>query len=281
MCEFCVRHGEGKKWYLQAKNYSDDLLSDLRRQRFILDFFGHPEHLAQESSQLEKLRNAPPFVQRAVGGLVTRRMKKWHFGQVLPVEDIEEIFGFMNSIVRVPCICRHVALGREARYCYGLSLGPGGSAFGKLLSGLDDSFLCGPETAGLEELSRQQALEAFGQHEKEGLCHTVWTFVTPFVGGICNCDRSDCMAMRATVTHDVKVMFRAEYVAVVDPDSCSGCRSCMRVCQFGALAYSAASKKTSVDHAACYGCGVCRSACTKDAIKLEPRERVPAAANLW
>ena len=35
MCEFCVKHGEGEKWYLQAKNYSDDLLSDIRRRRFI------------------------------------------------------------------------------------------------------------------------------------------------------------------------------------------------------------------------------------------------------
>ncbi len=31
MCEFCHKHGEGKKWYLQAANYSEDLLSDVRR----------------------------------------------------------------------------------------------------------------------------------------------------------------------------------------------------------------------------------------------------------
>ena len=30
MCEFCLKHGEGEKWYLQAKNYSEDLMSDLR-----------------------------------------------------------------------------------------------------------------------------------------------------------------------------------------------------------------------------------------------------------
>ena len=26
MCQFCVQHGEGKKWYLAMKNYSDELL---------------------------------------------------------------------------------------------------------------------------------------------------------------------------------------------------------------------------------------------------------------
>lgn len=26
MCEFCEEHGEGKKWYLQMRNYSEELL---------------------------------------------------------------------------------------------------------------------------------------------------------------------------------------------------------------------------------------------------------------
>ena len=42
MCEFCHKHGEGKKWYLQAKNYSEDLLSDLRRREFITNCIPHP-----------------------------------------------------------------------------------------------------------------------------------------------------------------------------------------------------------------------------------------------
>jgi len=281
MCEFCIQHGEGKKWYLQARNYGEDLLSDLRRRRFITEFFGHPEHLARGSKRLGMLRNAPAFVQRAVRALTTRRMKKWHFGQVVPLEEIGEIFGFVNSIVRVPCICRQVTLGREARYCYGVSMGPGGGAFAELLSGLDGSFLGGPETSAFEKVSRDEARHAFADHEKEGLCHTVWTFMAPFIGGVCNCDRSDCMAMKATVSHDVKVMFRAEYVAEVSRDLCTGCRSCMRVCQFGALAYSAASKKAFVDQTACYGCGICRSACQQDAIALKPRAEVPVAAGLW
>jgi len=45
MCEFCYKHGEGKKWYLQAENYSEDLMSDLRRRKFIKDFFESPEAL--------------------------------------------------------------------------------------------------------------------------------------------------------------------------------------------------------------------------------------------
>jgi heterodisulfide reductase subunit A-like polyferredoxin len=119
------------------------------------------------------------------------------------------------------------------------------------------------------------------EHEKEGLCHTVWTFIAPFIGGFCNCDRSDCLAMRSTVTYRMPVMFRAEYVAEVNPELCNGCRQCMRVCQFGAISYSAAQKKVLIDPRQCYGCGICRASCTKDAILLHDRSTIPVAATIW
>ena len=118
-------------------------------------------------------------------------------------------------------------------------------------------------------------------HEQEGLCHSVWTFHAPFIGEVCNCDRSDCLAMRCTVTQGTPVMFRAEYVAQVDPEQCNGCRQCMRVCQFGAISFSISSRKAAIDQRRCYGCGICRAACPKNAIDLEERPSVPAAANLW
>jgi len=76
-------------------------------------------------------------------------------------------------------------------------------------------------------------------------------------------------------------MFRAEYVAQIDPDACSGCRECMRQCQFGALTWSASNKKAVIDQRWCYGCGVCRAVCNPKAITLVERAHCPAAANLW
>jgi ferredoxin len=280
MCEFCVQHGEGKKWYLDARNYARDLLSDVRRRKMITDFFSKPGGVSDDAAQLEKLSKLPPVVRRAISSAATRKMKKQHFGQVLPIEDVERIFGFVNFIARVPCICRHSLLGKEARYCYGISLDPS-SGLEEVLGETDNSFISGPDSPATERLTREEALEAFAEHEKEGLCHTVWTFMTPFIGGICNCDRADCMAMRSTVVHDVKVMFRAEYVASANPDICTGCRSCMRGCQFGALGYSATNKKVVVDQLACYGCGVCRSMCRSGALSLVPRSEAPAVASVW
>lgn len=281
MCDFCHKHGEGKKWYLEAKNYADDLLSDLRRRKLLHHFFGRPEKLKASMDNLDRLSQAPWFVRRAIAWGVQRKQRKYHYGQVVPIEDVERIFGFVTSIVRVACICRHTTVGSEQRYCYGVSLAPDGGLLAKTIREIDASYLTGPDTKMLETLSRPEALAAIRSHEQEGLCHTVWTFITPFIGGICNCDRSDCLAMRATLRHQVPVFFRAEYVANLNPDLCNGCRKCMRVCQFGAIGYSAASRKVDIEPRCCYGCGVCRAACTRDAISLLDRDSVTAAASLW
>lgn len=281
MCQFCAEHGDGRTWYLRAENYAENLLSDVRRREFIRDFFSPSEEMALARARMESLRRAPPFVRRALSALITRRMKPVHFGQVLPLEDLREILGFVNSIVRVACICRRATLGRDVGYCYAISMGPGGGRMAELVESVDPSFLHGPDTAGLDELTPDQALAAFADHEREGLCHTVWTFRKPFIGGLCNCDRTSCMSMQATVVHDVKMMWRAEYVAAVDPELCVGCRECMGACQFGALAFNPADRKVVVDQTACYGCGVCRSVCAQDAITLRPRAEVPQVAKLW
>lgn len=281
MCEFCHKHGEGRKWYLEATNYAEDLLSDLRRRDMITHFFPDPQRQLRGFKSLDKLDRAPAFVRRALTGTYVKRAQRVHYGQVVPLEDVERILGFVTSVTRVACICRQATVGSEQRYCYGVSLAPDGGEFARLIRGIGADYLTGPHTKGLESLTKEETLAAFRDHEREGLCHTVWTFVAPFIGGLCNCDRTDCLAMKATVGRQFPVMFRAEYVAAVSPDLCNGCRQCMRVCQFGAMGYSAAHRKVEIDPRRCYGCGICRSVCKPAAISLAARAEVPAAADLW
>lgn len=284
MCEFCMKHGEGEKWYLQAKNYAADLLSDVRRRKLI-ERFSDPEKIKKEFARgreaIDRIGRAPRFVKNIAGCLLTRKMKKVHFGQVVPIEEIEKIFGFTNSIIRTACICRHTTIGKEKRYCYGVSMAPDGGILGELFRDLDRSFAAGPHSPDVERLTAEEAVAALHDHEGEGLCHTVWTFQTPFIGAICNCDRSGCMALRTTVTHEIPVMFRAEYVARIDEDLCVGCRECLHFCQFGGITYSAASKRAVIDEKWCYGCGVCRAGCAQGAISLIDRNQSSTAANLW
>ena len=284
MCDFCTKHGQGKRWYLEAKNYSDDLLHDVHRQKVVRDIAAallSPEaadKLKSKFQQLDKMDSLPRPVRALVSWLVTWKMKRLHFGQVVPIEDVEKIFGIVNSIVRLPCVCRNTLRREQHHFCLGISSAPD---FGLLGKTVRESYDAGPDLLPFEQLTPAQALALMREWELDGLAHTVWTFDTPFIGGICNCDRTDCMAMIATVGRGVKLMFRAEFVAQVDWDRCTGCRSCMRVCQFGALGYSAAQQKASVDLRRCYGCGLCRSVCPEQAIRLDARADVPEAAGLW
>jgi ferredoxin len=267
MCEFCTKHGEGKKWYLNIKNYSLDLLSDLKRRKFIRQFMsstiaGGEKHISRMEGRLAQGKKIP----RLIKTLLTWRMKPVHYGQVVPLEDVERIFKMTSTIVRVPCGCRWVAKHKEGRYCFGISIGPP-----HWFDGMDMSLFGSPDVSRFEEMSFDGAMEHIRAFDRKGLTHTVWTFRTPFVGAVCNCDRAECLAMRSTVGLDLPVMFPAEYLAEIDPERCVGCRECARLCQFGAIGFSLLDGKCFVDATKCYGCGVCRSVCEHDAIRLAER----------
>jgi ferredoxin len=198
---------------------------------------------------------------------------------VVPLEDLAQVMDLANSIVRVPCICRKMNKGRtDAEYCFGLGLDAG-----KMLDFQDaflEAFQLGPEDAHFDRLSKAEALDLHRSFEKQGLIHTIWTFKTPFIGGICNCDRADCLAM-LSYRYNFHAFFRGEYVAEVHSDDCTGCRACHSQCQFGAIGFSVMDQKTFIDPVRCYGCGICRSACEMEAIHLTPRNEHPLASNLW
>ena len=276
MCEYCTRHGEGEKWYLQARNYSQDLKAELQKKR-VFDF----NILHKDMQEWEELKKASYAVRAQKEPVIAARVREMHFGQVLPIEDIERIFDIVNSIVRMECVCRKAKTSKEKRYCYGISVVPRNKDVLEVVTRSRSGFLSGPNTSGLEKMNKEETLKLFHEYEKEGLCHSIWTVLTPFVSTICNCDRADCNAMQETLIKGMSIMYRAEYVAQLNPELCNGCRSCMRVCQFGAIGYSAANKKAYFDTGRCYGCGICRSSCTNGAIKLQPRSTVSTVANLW
>jgi len=280
MCEFCTKHGEGKKWYLQAKNYSADLISDLKRRRYAIDFFRKTtERAPRDLKRLETLSSYPQIIQYLVKRFTTWKQKKEHFGQVLPLEDVEKILSMVNTVVLLPCLCRKVTLQKEVRCCFGLSISP--EVDSVISSILSDSYINGPETQGVEKVDKETALKMMREFETDGLAHSVWTILTPFIAGICNCDRSDCLALKVTISHDLKMLFRAEYFVEIDWERCNGCRACMRLCQFGALSYSYSTGKAVIDLSKCYGCGVCRVGCSHGAILLKARNNHPGVARLW
>ena len=289
MCEFCTKHGEGQKWYLQMKNYAEELLheelsttqkdfahADTRlewNQRYFENF------VLPALSSLPAARSyitgapadAPPRAPQRTPDEIVDERKVVHFGQVLPREDADLVLDMVDSITRMPCGCRFLSIGKaDKRYCLGLGVDKWG-----ILGKYPDA------DSSLEVLEKEEAKRIVNEYDEEGLVHTIWTGIAPYTVGICNCDH-DCLAYKGHIEEGgPPSFFRGEYVAQVDWDLCTGCKSCMTQCQFGAQFYSSALEKVYIDPQRCFGCGLCRAGCAHEAIELLTREEHPEAAGLW
>ncbi|MGB8993501.1 MAG: FAD-dependent oxidoreductase [Desulfobaccales bacterium] len=75
-------------------------------------------------------------------------------------------------------------------------------------------------------------------------------------------------AARALGVLAQEVMYVGGAVAVVDPQKCAICLTCMRTCPFGVPRVDPLEGVVTIDPAACQGCGSCASACPRKAIEV-------------
>lgn len=271
MCEFCTQHGEGEIWYLRLENYLEERLATEEQRQFPNTLYENLENWAAHSWAAVNAVDDPGELVR-VG---FEEMKKEHWGQILPLEDVEKIFDLSLNMVRIPCPCRLALHGvKEHRSCYHVVATP--SNFWK------DMFDQWPDVSGeLDVVTVEEAKADFLKFDEQGLIHSVWSFGSPFLGAICNCTPMDCLSMRGLFYGGQRPFFKAEYVATIDAEKCIGCRDCMSFCHFGAISYSSSSEKCMVRQMACFGCGLCRAACPNDAITLFDRNAIPQLVNEW
>jgi ferredoxin len=268
MCEFCTKHGEGEKWFLNVKNYSEELLHDAGRRAMIKNFYR--EYIDKGNvtiTRLERMFQRDPGLLERIRAPFIREMKSMHFGQVVAIEEVARVLSICNSAVRLPCGCRWAVEKKETRVCYGISTGPRGW-FGEL----DMDFFGPPDVSRLDHLRKEEALDRIRELDRQGMVHSIWTFGTPFIGAICNCDLKSCLAMRSTVGLRMPIMFRAETTMTIRQADCTGCRECTHVCQFGAIGYSETDGRATIDRERCYGCGVCRNFCPVGAIRFPEQD---------
>ena len=279
MCEYCVKHGEGKKWYLSVKNYSSDLLSDLNRNKFVKEhFFWIDRSYRRYFDLFHKFPFHIPVIGAIVKKVARRLFINKHWSQVLPIEDVEEILNFTNSITRVPCVCRKIFTGKEERLCFLVSLDPNKLGIEKIIDG---SYFDGPDVAKFETVDKQWAIDFIRDGHRKGMISTVFAIMPPFAGIICNCEyATGCIPMRLT-KDALPFMFRGENIATIDPDLCERGKDCIKICPFGAIESRSKTNKSEVNIKKCYGCGICRGACKHNAISLRDRRSEPTVSNLW
>src|SRR5687767_6319307 len=114
MCEFCIKHGEGKKWYEVMEHYSKELLAQSDRESYIKQFIPNIQRTALPNlAKLQWAKGKLPLVYGFIRRMGTLSMKKIHFGQVIPLEDAEKILDMVQSITRIECVCRSITTGKK------------------------------------------------------------------------------------------------------------------------------------------------------------------------
>ena len=127
------------------------------------------------------------------------------------------------------------------------------------------------------EVSPEEALAILEACREAGLVTQPATAQNP--SGMCNCCGDCCGVLAALNKHPKPAeLVIANHRAVVSPEDCTGCETCLERCQVGALAM-ADGEIARVDPDRCIGCGLCVVACPVEAISLEDKpeaeRRVP------
>jgi Fe-S-cluster-containing hydrogenase component 2 len=118
-----------------------------------------------------------------------------------------------------------------------------------------------------DDISMERAIEILDETEKMGLVHTTANVVND-ITYICNCCGCCCGILRGFNEWGIdEAIARANYLAIVDAEACSGCEICVERCQVGAMSMNDGA--AHVDAARCIGCGLCVTGCPGDAVRLK------------
>jgi len=273
MCDFCVKHGNGGKWFENVENYARKMYR-IRREGTGLQM-GDVQNLIESilDEAIEARGLSDPKKYEEVKARVESMILPAHFGQVVTLEEVEKILDIAYPIARITCICRRRSRGvkdEENFFCVGIGVGM-------------YKWEKWPENyrGGVHFMTPEEAKEWIREVNKEGAVHSFWVFGTPYIGGICNCEYPSCIGMRMRLDYDVKLLIKGEKVAQIDYEKCNGCGICLRRCQFGAITYEVALDRVTINQKKCFGCGLCATACKPSAIVMRERASMPGLSREW
>jgi ferredoxin len=289
MCDHCMEHGAGGKWYLNAAHYSEEIVEKYDLRQFLLEQYTNFEQIAvREIAGVSPVGMDYTFRMPIIGRVVkmlTERMlhsqrpptnpfrPDGHIGQVIPFEDGEAILRHCAAepIIEKNCMCRYMTRGVKESCCIN---------FGVMSEIIDKLPRFVPEKEKYH-LTRDEAVARFREHNSKGYIGTIWYGPYPYINNLCSCESPECAGIRPRVDFGIQSIYKAEYLIQLNESICHGCGACVPKCPFGALRMDPLLDHPVVELERCYGCGVCRHACSTSALYLVPRDHIPAMAGKY
>ena len=277
MCDWCVKHGAGGRWFENTANYARNMFR-LRKKKLRSEGAGADPDIqtmaedaiyeAVKARNLGDVRRYEDIKKQAEA-----MAHSVHFGQVVTLEQVKKIVEIAYPIARISCVCRRRTRGlkdEENFFCMGVGVGM-------------YKWERWPETyrGGVHFMSPDEAKEWLENVNELGAVHTFWVFGTPYIGGICNCEYPACIGMRNRLDYGIKILIKGEYYASVDRSLCTGCGICIERCQFGAITIERSILKACINPFRCFGCGLCVRKCRYRAINLKERAAFKPLEKEW
>lgn len=174
---------------------------------------------------------------------------------ILPYDDVRTVLLASKAFSVRDCICRvqqnHV--GRRCNFPLRNCL----------------SFTSVERPPNPDDIPQEEALAILTQAEEVGLVHTVSNVAKDF-GYVCNCCGCCCGILRGITDWGIEnSVAHANYYVTINPKTCTGCGTCRKRCQVGAI--SEKDGVSIVNLKRCIGCGLCVSGCPDDVAKLYPK----------
>lgn len=289
VCEWCYKHGAGKKWYLNSRNYIQETAEEVGAHEYIFELWKNFEKVyLQKIYGISARGPGYKFSYPLVGKFIKRYINSWftkekplkgrnprraegHPGQVVPLEDGKKILELAEPILKVNCACRHMTRGIKDACCL---------AFGALAEMVPKLPRYIPES-GVEPLHIDEAQDFIEEMNHSGRVNTVWFGPVPYIAALCSCEYPECAATRIRMDYGLNALLKGEYVAKVDFSKCDGCQTCVSRCQFGALTFADSTNRPFIDVWKCYGCGLCATSCPQGAIQMVDRTSYPTLVEEW
>jgi len=218
----------------------------------------HEEEFGEHQKKIEEALPRPVVRVIPVDSAVTSDTR------VAPFEDVKQIVEKAENLAVTNCTCK-VVTGAPCKTSLEVCIQVNRAADYAIERGTG------------RQLTKQETLDMLKMCQEEGLVHVVGN--SRGLGHIiCNCCDDCCINWTGSRKAGAKFTAPSRFAAMVDPDLCDGCETCLDRCFFSAIDLE--SGTAEIDEEECMGCGLCVATCPTEAIGLkEVREEdyVPEA----